>query len=245
MLKSLYRLIRVNLQKEFYNKFKEKYNLAKESPYSIISLGPSCYPKTILTRWKLKKTRAHGEKTLPFDLAWIHEAVFITEFIQHDFEDFFGDLQYITGIKCWDNFRKINFSHETNFGPKDKDLLIEKYTKRIANFQKQINDKKPVLFVQFLKDKSVGEDVNNLYNTIKNIRGDMPFELLVIDCDDLVQNQIPEINLLKLKIPFGDCNLYDSRFYKSKEGMKFEKTIIKHCEDIIKNKLKKKVVKYL
>lgn len=245
LLRPFYRLSKVIFQKEFYYKFKEKYNLSKESSYTIISLGTSCYPKTILTRWKLKKIKAHGELTLPFDLAWIHEAVFVTDFLKNDFRDFFGDLQYILGIKSWDNFRKINFSHETNFGPNDRNLLIEKYSRRISNFLEYIKNEKPILFVQFLKDKSVGEDVNNLYNTIKSIRGEKPFELLVVDSNDIVKDSIPEVNLLKIKNPFGDCNLYDSSFYKSKEGKNFEKTIIKHCEYIIKNKLKCKVTKYL
>lgn len=243
--KPFYRLSKVIFRKEFYYKLKEKFNLSKKSPYVIISLGTSCYPKTILTRWKLKRKKAHGELTLPFDLIWVHEAVFVTDFIKNDFKDFFDDLRYIKEIKCWDNFRKINFSHETNFGPNDRELLIEKYSRRIANFSKYLNDAKPILFVQFLKDKSVGEDVNNLYETIKSIRGEKPFELIVIDCIDIVKNQIAEINLLKIKNPFDDCNLYDPRFYTSRKGKKFEAAIIKYCEKIIKNKLKCKVVRYL
>lgn len=245
LFKPFARLSKVIFQKEFYNRVKEKHNLSQKSPYTIISLGTSCYPKTILTRWKLKKTKAHGELTLPFDFAWIHEAVFVTEFVQNDFKDFFGDLQYIQEVKCWDNFRKINFSHETNFGPNDRDLLIEKYSKRIDNFLKYINDKKPILFVQFLKDKSVGEDADNLYRVLKSIRGDKPFELIIVDSNDIVNSSIPEVNLLKIKNPFDDCNLYDSSFYKSKQGKKFENNIIKYCESIIKNKLNCRVIKYL
>lgn len=241
----LFRISKVFLKKDVYAKLKEVYNKALSSDYEIVSLGTSCYPKTILTRHKLKKTRAHGEKTLPFDLAWYHRASFITEFVQNDFEGFFSDMQYIENIGCWDNFRKINFSHETSFGKEDKQLLIEKYKKRIESFKEILSNTKPVLFVQFLNTESVGEDVEALYEVLKQKRGAKPFELLVVDAADLIKNHSEKVNILKIKIPTEYKDLYDSSFYKSKQGKSIEREIITNCKNIIKNNLRCKVVKYL
>lgn len=230
--------------KKLYNKFKKKANSFIKSDYHIISLGPSCFPKTILTRWKLKKIRAHGEISLPFDLAWFHSASFITDFIENNFENFFENMKYIDEIQRWDNFGKTNFSHETSFGPQDKELLIKMYKTRIKNFTKFLNDSKPILFVQFLKDDSVGEDTKRLYEVIKSIRKEKLFEILIIDANNIIQENVENINILKNQIPFENYNLYDSKCYKSKAGKKFEEQIIDFCKKIIKEKLKLNVIKY-
>lgn len=245
MLIAFFRSSKIAFKKNVVLKFRDFYNSHKTSSYNIVSLGPSCYPKTILTRWKLKKTKAVGELTLPFDLAWVHEARFITQFIENDFSDFFKDLRYIKEIKSWDNFGMVNFSHETNFGPEDRDLLVEKYSKRINNFKDIISNKKPILFVQFLKNSGVGEDVENLYRVLNNIRGNKPFELLVIDAKNIVNTENKDINILKVQLDEQDPNLYDPAFYRSEEGLAFEKNIIDECKSIIKKKLKCRLTKFL
>ncbi len=222
--------------KNFYYKFKQAYNINKEQPYLLISLGTNCYPKTILTRHKLKTTREYGEKTLPFDLAWFHHSKDITTFINNQFSDFLDNLKYMEEIGCWDNEERINFSHEKDFGPDDKTDLINMYKQRIENFQKYISDERPILFVQFLADPNVGEDIENLYEVLSRIRQNKPFQLLVIDTIDIVKTTNNVINVLKLNIPYKDYNLYDKSFYKSPLGKLFEKTIIKKCQNIIKEK---------
>ena len=225
--------------------FKQLKKIIYNSSYNLISLGSSCYPKTLLTRWKLKKTKASGELTLPFDLAWFHKAEYITEFIKNDFSGFFQDLRYMKEIGSWDNYGKINFSHETSFGADDKDKLVNLYEIRINNFRKLIQDEKPILFLQFLKVKEVGEDVSNLYSTLKQIRGDKPFELLVVDTNDIVQECSSAVNVLKIVLPFQDPNLYDANFYKSKEGVQFEKQIVDKLTTLLENNLGCKLYKYL
>ncbi len=243
--KFFFRIFKLFLNKEVYARLKEKYNKSCNPQYEIVSLGASCYPKTIFTRKKYKRTKAQGEKTLPFDLVWVHEAVFITEFIKNNFEGFFSDLRYIDNINCWDNFYKVNFSHETSFGPNDKDLLIKKYTKRIEHFNALLKSEKPILFVQFLKTPSVGEDVNNLYLALKEKRDNKTFELLVIDTIDIVKEPLPQVNVLKLKLPYDNVDLYDKSFYKSSSGKEFEKNILKKCDSIIKKKFKLNPTKFL
>lgn len=230
--------------KKIYNEFRRKANLAKETKYYIVSLGPNCFPKTVLTRWKLKRIKAHGEVTLPFDLAWFHNTKYITEFIENNFQNFFENMKYIEDIKRWDNFGKINFSHESCFGPNDENLLIEMYTNRINNFKATLKTEKPILFVQFLKDASVGEDIQRLYNILCKIRQDKPFELLIIDTDDIIQTSPKNINVYKIKMPYENYDLYSEKCFKSKPGINFEKQIINQCKRIIKNKFKLNIIKY-
>lgn len=245
MFAFLYENIFLNLKKNVYNRLKERININLQSPYHVVSLGPSCYAKTILTRWKLKKVKAHGELTLPFDLLWVHEARFISEFIDNSFEGFFADMRYEKSIGSWDNHGKLNFSHETSFDADDKEQLIAMYKKRISNFEQIINDEKPILFVQFLKDKEVKEDINNLYDVLKKVCKPKEFALVIVDAANIIVNFNPEISVLKTQIPFTDCNLYSKSFYKSKEGRKFERNIINFCKKIIKEKLKCKVITYM
>lgn len=234
----------MRLLKKIYNDFRKKANLAKGTKYYLVSLGPNCFPKTVLTRWKLKKSKAHGELTLPFDLAWFHSTKYVTEFVENNFQNFFENMKYIEDIKRWDNFGKINFSHESSFGPNDEKLLIEMYTNRINNFNSILKTQKPILFIQFLKDESVGQDIEKLYKVIQNIRQDRPFELLVIDTIDMLQTHPKDINVFKINIPDENYDLYSEKCYKSKAGKAFEKQIINQCKKLIRQKFKVNVVKY-
>ncbi len=230
--------------KNYMSKLRKFLNSFKKQDYYIVSLGPNCFPKTVLTRWKLKKIRAHGELTLPFDLAWYHKASVITDNIANNFINFFDGLEYQDDIKKWDIPAKINFSHESSFGINDKEAIIKMYSARIKNFNQIMNSEKPILFVQFLKDEKVGNDAKKLFKTISDIRKDKPFHILIIDANDIVNDNGPEISILKTKIPNNNYDLYDMKCYKSKEGKLFEKQIINICKKIIKENFKLKIVKY-
>lgn len=39
-----------------------------DKKYEIISLGQNCLPRTILTRWNIKPSKAQGELSCPFNL---------------------------------------------------------------------------------------------------------------------------------------------------------------------------------
>lgn len=210
-----------------FQKIKDFVNKNCETSYNIVSLGPNCYPKTILTRKKLKKTKSQGELTMPFDLAWYHKAEFITEFIKNDFSNFFEDMNFSQNANSWDASYKINFSHEKKFGPAEKDLLITMYNKRISNFREVLNSRKPVIFLQILKNKTIGEDVNNLYEVLKNKRQNRPFILVVIDTEDIIADDLnPAIKILKLHKKLDNETIYTPEFYLSRDGKVFENTII-------------------
>lgn len=226
-------------------KLKCLLNKYKTAGYEIISLGPNCYPKTLLTRHKLKKLKQYGEKTMPFDLAWYQNAKFVTEFIQNDFLNFFQDMNYSETAESWDASFKINFSHEKDFKVNDLEKLTEMYIKRISNFREAITSNKPILFIQILKDKEVEEDIENLYKVLKARRGEKAFELLIIDTADIIKKPVQNVTVIKIFKTLDNEKIYKPEFYKSKEGKNFEKELIKNIKFVIKNRLKKKIIKYV
>lgn len=210
-------------------------NTAKNTPYSIVSLGPNCYPRTVLTRMKLIKQKSCGRQTMPFDFAYYHEAKFVTEFLNNDFTDFFKDLHYSEFCKSFDNGNKINFSHESYLSQNQKNKLIKIYEKRITAFRNEMKKEEPILFLQILKDEEVGEDCKNTYETLKKICGKRKFAYVVIDCINLVQpHKVPfEIYLTKMHLPQKDTDIFAPEFYNSDFGKNFEKKIANFIGNVI------------
>lgn len=212
--------------------------------YRIVSLGHNCFPRTVLTRWGLKPDRSEGELSMPFDLATF-ETFEITKNIQNDFENFFDNLEYrekphflkkegywIKAPDC------IEFMHEKDLKKDEKQKLIDIYKKRIDNFRICLNDPIPIVFVQLLGDC---DDTENLYDSLKKIRGDKPFSLVILDPQDSVKHSNPNISVLKLKYPSPDYknNWWSQKYYTSKEGKLFEQKIADFCLEQINNLNKK------
>lgn len=213
----------------------EKLDLLKikNIQYKIISLGINCLPRSILTRWGLKPSKAEFETTMPFDLA-VFETREITKNLNNDFKDFTNNISFKNKKHLFDKEYwikepdLIKFIHEKNFGKNDESKLINSYYNRINNFRECIKSNPPILFVQLIWDS---EDVNNLYNILKNIRGNKPFKLVVIDTQNIVSNPNSEIEILKLKFPTKNYNKHwwHPRIYKSKKGQDFERKIAEFC----------------
>lgn len=222
-------------------------NICKSSPYSLISLGPNCYPKTVLTRTGLMKRKRQGQPTMPFDLAWYHSAKYITEFLENDFDKFLVDLHYSEYSGSWDNGEKINFSHEAYIGPTEKHRLIQVYRHRIKNFRKEMKSTKPILFLQVLKDPEVGEDCLNTFNVLKKLCEGRKFIFVVIDCIHKIDNLIlpEEIYSIQLPFPKEETNVFSKDFYESPQGAQFEQDIADFIENIIINEFKMTPVKYI
>ena len=221
-------------------------NTAKNTPYSIVSLGPNCYPRTVLTRCQLIKQKSCGRLTMPFDFAYCHDAKFVTEFLNNDFADFFKDLHYSEFCKSFDSGEKINFSHEGYLAENQKEKLIKIYEKRINNFRNEMKKEEPILFLQILKDEEVGEDCKNTYETLKRMCGKRKFAYVVIDCVDLVQpHRVPfEIYLTKMHLPSKNTDIFAHEFYNSDFGKNFEKKIDNFIGNVIIKEFGYKVEKF-
>lgn len=224
-------------------------NTCKHSPYSIVSLGPNCYPKTVLTRTGLIKRKRQGQPTMPFDLAWYHSAKYVTEFLETDFDKFLTDLKYSEYSGSWDNGTKINFSHEAYIGPTEKHRLIQVYRHRIKNFRHELRKTKPILFLQILKDEKVGQDCLNTYAILKKLCQKRKFLYVVIDCINILKDtKIPndnEIYTMTLPFPNGvGTDVFSKTFYESEEGSAFEQDISEFIQNIIINEFQTTPVKY-
>lgn len=222
-------------------------NTCKKLPYSIVSLGPNCYPRTVLTRMNLIKRKNCGRLTMPFDFAYYHRAKYVTDFLKNDFANFFEDLHYSDFCNSFDGGEKINFSHEAYIPKTNKDQLIKIYENRIKNFRKEIKKSKPIVFLQILQDEQVGEDCKNTYNELKKICGTRKFAYVVIDLKDIVQpHKIPfEIYLTKMTLQNDNTDVFSPNFYSSEYGKCFEKKIANFIENVIMKEFGLNVVKLL
>ena len=226
------------------NSFKVFMNSRINSPYIIVSLGVNCFAKTFLTKYRFKKKKDAGELTLPFDYTFYTDAKYVTEFIENDFKDYFEEIYYVKESNYWGKARKIFFSHEKDFTENDKDKLIKMYSHRIRNFRSVLRSANPLLFFQILTDKENGEDVEKLYQVLKS-KVSSPFCLAVVDCDGVVDRELPpEIEVFKAPKPSADYDFYSPECYKSEEGREFEHKICSFVNDVIKNKMHQKVVRY-
>ena len=212
----------------------------EEKKYEIVSLGCYCISRTILTRQNLKPTKAQGELSCPFDLV-IHPVKRITHYINNDFEGYLDDLYFEKYTRCWLDFRKkgiwkktdnTEFFHDKDCNINDKDKLTERISGRIENFRKIIKDYKPIIFVQALKKE---EDIENLYEVLKSIRGNKPFKLVILDFNDVVTKEYKNVSVLKIPFPSKKYGKYWDRkkYYESKEGKLFEETVAKQVKSEI------------
>ena len=220
-------------------------NSVKKTPYILVSLGPNCYPRTVLTRAGLIKHKKEGQKTYPFDFTWLHKAKYVTEFLNNNFENFLSELKYSEFSSSWDNGEKINFSHEAYIGSNEKNKLIKVYKRRINNFLNDIKQDKPFIFLQILKDRKVGEDCLNTYSALKNLLRNKKF-VYVVDFMNIIPNNLPsEIKFIKLSLPSDDTDVFSKEFYLSEDGMKTENKISEFIQNVIKNELNITPVKFM
>ena len=211
-----------------------------------MSLGPNCYPKTILVRKNLMKKKHEGQLSYPFDLAWYHSSRYITDFLKNDFDGFLSDLKYSSYSGSWDNGEKINFSHEAFIGPKEKNKLIKIYERRIKNFRRVIKKDNPVLFLQILKNKTVGQDCNNTYKVLKKLCPDREMVFVVVDCAGVLDGVRLDKDIHSIKIPFPDgiteTDVFKEEFYTSQAGIDFENKIADFIKKVIEKEFDTKPI---
>mgnify|MGYP003430288183 CR=1 FL=1 len=197
----------------------------------IIPLGQNCMPRTILTRWGIKKRKFLGELTFPFDFA-VFGMPEITKTLKTDFNEFFNDLEYKTDY--WIKAPNcIYFSHDKRYKEKDRQKLINLYTKRINNFRKTIEEKDNLLFFFFFGDN---EDIENQYNALRNITKNKPFKFAIVDTENITNEiNLKNVYILKLKMPNEQYknNWWKEKYYNSPQGKAFEKQIADFCIEVI------------
>ncbi|NET10325.1 MAG: hypothetical protein F6K16_37625 [Symploca sp. SIO2B6] len=216
--------------------FSEKYK------YRIISLGEDCLPRVIFTRWGLKRTRAQGELSCPFDLA-VHPYPSVCKLIENNFQNYldrnklekqenhrahFGiPLVINKALGCVFNHERGNKWTENDFS-----YFIERYRKRISNFYQYISTEHILFFIHDRKGIYDGR----LQSILENLFDQEKFQLLVLNTSGklypehlIFKNEV----ILNMNFPSDDYQWSLIKFYSSPLGKAFELRIIESTKEII------------
>ena len=210
-------------------------------------MGVNCLPRTLLTRKKIKPRKAQGELSCPFDLV-SHEVERITYYIENDFIDYFGDLSFKTRSKGWWDIRKKGlwkkedgtaFYHDKDCKINDREKLVRRISSRINNFRKILENDRPIIIVQILKDT---EDIENLYSFLKKRRKNKPFKLVIFDFKNIVERECDDVYVFKIPYP-SDIPNYEAYWnrkknYDSVQGRIFKDAVKTSVEHVINDLLK-------
>jgi hypothetical protein len=173
-----------------------------------ISLGFNCLSAIKGIELGIRKTRADGYKTCPFDICYTnYEGINLC--LKEDFK-YFCDLSFIkllpipfSNHQLKDDFLCIYntrynfiFNHESpisnfyleedwsegkmHFVNREFENFINRYTDRINNFRNYLKESSKITFILNKKD----DDNTELYETITNCYPDLNFEILNFDSEE-------------------------------------------------------------
>ena len=218
--------------------------MTDKKTYEIVSLGMNCLPRFVLTLGGIKKRKAEGELTCPFDICG-HPLKTIVDALENDFAAYYNDIYFKAYKRCFLDFRKKGYWEKPDGTVfiHDKDCktieeLKKKLKKREENFYSIINSDTPILFVLNVWFPESREYVNKLYDVLdKKISGRKKFILAVLDFNgisfDLNYNQ--NIRVLNMEEPIPNFSNDWNRkwFAKSSLGKYVHRSICKFIQNII------------
>ena len=204
--------------------------------YRLVSLGFDCFIRTLSNRWGIKPTKAMGEPTLPFDLA-THDPEGVAALIDNAFEGYLDPASLTQDDRqFWCNYRyRACFSHE----PADTDLdgLLERYQRRVRDFDAVMDGSRPVLFCQHL-EASMPE--SRLYTVLKERYASIDFSLCIIKTypaeDEVYRIETPadDYSILHISYPFSGYVWYRAEDYAAAEGLAFELKTVTYLKEKLK-----------
>lgn len=173
----------------------KKFNLFdfirfKTFKYNLISLGQNCFPRVICTFAKLKPTKAYGELSCPFDLAYYYNIDNLIKILENDFETYFDETNFDNEAQTFINYPlNINFVHD---GKLSKEQFINRYKKRIENFEYYLNNEKPLICLFYAESEIHRKQILRIYEFIKNKRNGKFFRLIVAHHSDIDTKNMPK-----------------------------------------------------
>lgn len=203
--------------------------------FQIISLGKDCIPRTFLTNAGIMQTKSDGRLSMPFDLA-CHTAQSIAQNINNNFENYLENIEYKydenLSNKCWINPNGDFYPHDNDC--KTYENLKERYSARIKNFNEAVNNDELTFFV-YMCDATT-EELNNIYDALKQKRGEKPFKLIVWNCLNTL-NEIPNNeNIIVYTEAFPWTEDYFDWFkpeYQTVETEKFIQNVVNFTKEVI------------
>lgn len=205
--------------------------------YQVIILGTTCFARYIATKAGLKPTKVEGELSMPFDLA-VHFPKSIPDIISSNFKNYLKDIrkneegifEFYYKRTILSKPKKIAWLNHDNDLNGDKNKLIERYQRRIKNFQEAIKKDIPTIFVQSC---DFGYEPNKLIKVLKKKRGQKPYSVIFIDIGNNL-NITPQKNIYTVKVeyPFKDYIWYSEEHRNTLEGQAFENNIVEDLKEI-------------
>ena len=166
-------------------------------PKIAISLGKNCSPAVWGVKHGLRKTKADGYNTGPFDLM-VSNYKGVVECIKDDFK-YFCDSKYLKCNSVLNTYYGFGFNHEDGTHkqlwlkekwPGGKDHFIandfknfkERYNTRIQSFRNYLNDKNNyIIFLILLKDEEKKDkNFKELKDVLKLKYPNLKYEIKII-----------------------------------------------------------------
>lgn len=207
--------------------------------YEIISLGWNCQPRTYLTKNEFIPNKKHGRKSMVFDLT-IHHTRGLIEVLKSNFADYFENIEYgfyePFGLNYWQN-KKYDFvyNHDGAFKENDFEKLKERYQPRIDNFKEVLGSDKFLFFVHNLDETSGIEEIKELYEVLKNLRGEKPFKLLIWSTFKDLENNVENVSIYSNPHPYKDFSDWFKPELQTKKSKIWVKDLCNFVKEEIEN----------
>lgn len=207
---------------QFRKKSKEHWD-----NFNFISLGSQCQPRTLLTKFGLKKSKSDGELSCPFDLS-ISPHNTVAKTINSNFDDFFYGLHDLPDGSIKNQLGQIfNHEKESVFKEKNYYAFIERYKKRINNFN-QLSKLKNTFFV------IQTSEIKKTHSLLKSIiRKDLSKNIIIINEGEVEKNNETyyrffslNIKIINIKTPYKNYIWHKGEHAITKEGLDYETSII-------------------
>lgn len=207
--------------------FIDKCTSIDRTKYQIISLGSDCMSRTLPTFWGLKPRKKDGEKSFPFDLSG-NNITGLKQNLKTDFADFFDGLVWSKDFNHYINIKKgCYYLHEEDLSdtPESVALFHQRFSERIDNFRAALKADKPIIFVFHYGEQlccSTPDEVDGLYELVKELRGDKPMSFFIIDTTRTLKNVHKDALLYQPDFLPQDYVWHTDASRYTSEGIRFE-----------------------
>jgi len=206
---------------------------------NIVSLGTDCLPRTVTTKWGLKRPRALGEQSHPFDLS-ITPIGAVTAILQASFSDFLDDLRYDSNLGYPVNAKYgIWFNHEVGQAWAENNFaqFRRRYANRIRNFIHALGNGAHTILVihvtDFLDQTLLGL-VERAFITVKALQSN-PMSMVCVASAGvgLVDSEIEGLMICDAPKPWPTYEWSKYQHYLTPGGLEFERRIVAAIESVM------------
>jgi hypothetical protein len=227
-------LVRKHFDNMIYAANKRRANLLTQRSFNVVSLGYDCFPRTLLSRWGIKKTARLGELSMPFDLA-IHPSGAMAHLLETNFASYFDGSMTFDAAKDFPIHRElgIEFNHEIGkqFSANQMAEVKERYRKRVENFEAIIADDMPAAFVHHAETPDP-HSVERIFQNIRDRRSGKNSIFILLytppfgqELADFAAIKAMGVSVITQPYPFKGYVWYRKTHTYSRRGFQFERDL--------------------